>query len=420
MTILLTFIRDHLAKKQSLENVFHLYLGNTVSAIGGFLVVIILANALNQNDYGNYKYVFSIVGILSVLSFTGSFRNLTIQSTAKGFDGILSYLFKRNLQLSFPMLLGGLVVSIYYFFNDNNFLGWAILLATFTTVLGNNSILAYGYVNGRKKYKEIFYLQSIQSVVTVLTLFITTLFTQQLLTIFCVSVLTSAIIATAFVIFVRKKWVRNNDTNPELLRYGKHLNILGVISTIMMHIDSILIFKVIGSHGLAIYALATPFVDRLTGFLKTTYFFVLPKFTEQGHLKARTHLVKRSLAGLCLGLVVFALYYVTAPILFELFFPAYLESVNLSRLFALNLPIIALSILPDAFLDSLIEAKNKYIVKATTSGTRIITLLIFIFPFGVAGVIWSELLARLVGFFTTTFLIHKYLKKEKANQKIDS
>ncbi len=413
MKILDTIRYEYAKKKQSLGHLSFFSLGNLIMTFGGFFSVVILANALSANDYGNYKYVFSIVGTLGALSFTGGFRNTVIQSTAKGMDGIVRYLFKTNLSLSLPMLLGGVAVGCYYFINNNEFLGYAIILATTGSVIGNNGIIAYGYLNGRKLYGQLLTLQSIQSAINVFVLFSITLVTNNVLVIVATSVISTAWILTAFYYYVEKKLLRNKETDTSIITYGKHLNILSVITTVMMNIDSILIFKIIGSQGLALYALATPFVDRIIGFLKGAYFFALPKFTEQGHAGARVHLYTRSLIGLFLGTVVFGVYYVASPILFKIFFPNYLEVINLSRLTALNIPIIAFSILPDAFLDSLAEIKYKYIVKATTTFFRIVLMLLLIFPFGIAGVICSELLARLAGSSMTIILIERYIKRHK-------
>ncbi len=413
MKILETIRYEYAKKKQSLSHLSFFSLGTLIMTFGGFISVVILANNLSVNDYGNYKYVFSMIGILGALSFTGGFRNTVIQSTAKGMDGIVRYLFKMNLSLSFPMLLGGVVVGCYYLINNNEFLGYSIIIATTCSVIGNNGIIAYGYLNGRKLYGQLLKLQSIQSIINILVLFTITLLTKNLLIIIATSVISTAGILTAFYYYVEKKLLRNKETDTSIIKYGKHLNILSVITTVMMNIDSILIFKIIGSQGLALYALATPFVDRIIGFLKGTYFFALPKFTEQGHTSARVHLYKRSLIGLFLGTAVFGVYYLASPILFKIFFPNYLEAINLSRLFALNIPVIALSILSDAFLDSLAEIKYKYIVKATTTSFRIVLMLLLIFPFGIAGVIWSELLARLAGTVATVILIERYMKSNK-------
>ena len=80
----------------------------------------------------------SLIGILGVLNLTGGFRNITIQSAAQGFAGILNYLRKRNFMLSLPMLIASFVIGLYYFVRDDYFLGYGILLGAITSTLGNS------------------------------------------------------------------------------------------------------------------------------------------------------------------------------------------------------------------------------------------------------------------------------------------
>lgn len=399
-----------LTKKHTLKQVGYLYFGGLATGIGGFITVIILANTMSPNDYGNYKYIFSVVGMLSVLSFVGGFRNTTVQSAAKHLDGIVPYLFKQNILLSLPMLIGGFGVGAYYIFKGVAFLGYPIMVGTICSIISNNGIIAYGYLNGRRLYSQLFVLQVLQTVINVAVIFITVLFTKDLSTIFIINVVSGAVVFSAFLLHIKKHLLRNNDVDKKILFYGKHLNAISVMTTIMMNIDSILIFKVIGSQGLALYALATPFVDKIVSFTTATYYFVLPKFAAQQIHEARAHLIRRSLISFSFGLLIYMIYYFTAPILFSLFFPRYIDSIPLTRLFALNIPITALLIFPDALLDSLVEVKNKYIAKTTISIIRIVFMLCLVFPFGVTGVIYSELFARFCGFIVIMILITRYTK----------
>lgn len=407
--ISLTYIKTVYQKKQALlRDMSYIYLSGAFMGLSGFLIVIILANHLSQNEYGNYKYILSIVGILSALTLTGGFRNTIIQSVAQGFDGIVRHLYKANIRLSLPMLCASIFVGGYYILHQNTLLGYAIIIATSCAIFANNGVIAYAYLNGRKNYTGLFWVQSVQSVIILCAIYFATVFTTDFLTILITSVLTPAITLTVILMVIKYKVLRNDTLNDKIVQYGKQLSLLGVLTTIMMHIDSILIFKIIGSQGLALYAIATPFVDRIMGFLKATYFFALPKFTEMGTKKAFIRLYQRSFVALCLGIVIYIVYYLCAPIIFELFFPQYIQSISLTRLFAINIPIVALSILPEAFLDSIVEIRNKYIVKSIVFTSRLISLCVFIVPFGIIGVVWSEIITRTIGLLAVLVLIHMH------------
>ena len=400
---------------ESFRHLSLLTASNIVASIAGLLIVILLANLLPHEDYGIYKYVLSVSGFLTVLSFTGGFKTTIIQSVGRGFDGIVDRLYKINPVLSLPMIVGGIGVAGYYYLHGNEALSFGILIATICNVFITNGVIASTYLNGRRDYRKLLGYQTAFSLTSLTSLAATLSVTRDVLIVIAVNTTAMAAVAT-FSFFVVRKLVRNADVNERVLHYGRHLNFLNVMTTVLQYIDSLFIFHFLGSYSLAHYAIATPFVDRILGFLKTSYFFVLPKFTERGPEWARTHLLKRSVIGLLFGILVFCAYALIAPIAFKLFFPKYLESVSLSILFALNIPLVAVSILPQAYVDSLIEIRNKYVIQSVNFVVRISSLVFFIHLFGIPGVIWSELLTRF-GALVVILVIIWRRKKTPVNQR---
>lgn len=389
-----------------------LYLSTIVSAISGLLVVVILANFLTPTEYGNFKYIFSIVGVVSVFSLTGGYRNTVIQSTAKGFDGTVALLARRNFLLSIPMFFIALCMSVYYLFHDNYTIAITIPIVTFSAIVGNYGIMASSYLNGRKKYNLLLLFQVILGITNIGAILLGTLFFDGLIPLIVAISLASIAISCLSLYYVRTYFLRNTQTDSKLTSYGKHLNILNIFSTFLQHIDSVLLFTILGANALAVYALATPFVDRIIGLFKATYFFALPKFTEVGAIHARSMLYQKSIFIFCIGVGITIVYILISPFIFSVLFPQYHDSITLSWLFALNIPLVAFTILPQAYLDSLIEIKNKYIVNSTAFVIRIGSLLVLIPFFGVVGVIWSELITRIVGIAITIILIERYTKKK--------
>lgn len=423
MSLFVQIYRSVTKRKHTLQGLSFLSLSNIVTSFTGLFSVVVLANLLNSNEYGTYKYIFSVVGILSALSFTGGYRNMIIQSVAKGLDGVVQHLYKINPLFNLPMIVGACLISIYYLYKGNTTLGFSIPIVAIGYIFSSTLIITYSYLNGRKEYKDLFFLQSAISVASVLLLTITVFVTKNIALIFLSSVIGSGIMSTISYYYIKRSRLRNNTFHEKMLQYGKHLSIMNIGSTLLIHIDSFLIFSFLGSHELALYALATPFVDRIIGFFKTSYFFVLPKFTEMGPEKAALLLYKRSFMGLAVGLAVSGIYYLIAPTFFSIFFPKYIDSIQLSVLFSLSIPLVAFSTLPTAFVDSLIEIKIKYILFAVNFVTRITTLFLFIHTFGVAGVIISELVSRVVTTIALFYVIEKHLrdtrKKAKSVQQLN-
>ncbi len=399
--------RSFYQRKKMFSHLFYLYTSNALSTVFGLLLVLFLANFLTPTEYGNYKYIYSMVGILSVLNLAGGLRQTIIQSVAKGFDGILNHLITHNFILNIPTLVGGMIVGAYYLVQNNQLLGITIPLVTIGTIIATNGVLASGYLIGRSMFKVLFIFQTILGIINVGVFILAFyLFGSVGVAIGATSVAIGLTSLSLF-LYIKRRWQRTDESHEEISNYGKHLNILSVFSTIQQHIDSILIFGSLGSTSLALYAIATPFGDRLLGFVKATYLYVLPKFTASGPEKALNQLYKRMSVCFLLGLGVVGIYYLCAPYLFRFLFPQYLEAIPLSVLFALNIPLAALTLVPQAYIDSLIEIRNKYIINGLQFSLRIITLPLGIYWFGVEGVIYSELFTRLVGVLIIVALIER-------------
>jgi O-antigen/teichoic acid export membrane protein len=380
----------------------------------GLIIVLILANFLSPNDYGNYKYVYSMVGILGVLSLSGGVRTTIIQSAAMGYDGILEVLHKKNPLLNAPMMFGAIVLGGYYIFQDNWLIGISVPILTLATIIANNGLLASAYLNGKSLQKELALFQVGIGSVNLIGLSLAVVLTSNVPLIITIASSTVAVASTWSYFYVKRRFVRNTTVDEKIAHYGKHLGLLSIFTTIQQHIDSVLIFSTLGSGALATYAIATPLVDRILGFIKSSYFLVLPKFSEWGPSASMEKIYTRTVVSFSLGLIVWLFYFFCAPTVFGVMFPQYLSAVSLSILFALNIPLAAAVMIPHAYVDSLVEIRNKYILNGAIFFTRITTLPIGLYWLGVSGVIYSELLTRFVGLCILIFIVEKQRKKLRA------
>lgn len=407
--------------KSAIAGVSFLSLGNIFTAIVGLLITIVLANHISVNDFGNYKYVYSIVGILGIFNLTGGYRNVVLQTASRGMDGAALHIHNKKFILGAPMIVSSIILSIYYFYNDNYFLSLSILIISICTLFYTDGLISSSYLNGKKEYKKLFFITASVSLVNIISIFVAIYLKKNLLTIISINTVSIALVSVASFYYVKNNFFTNTQIDKKILHYGKHLNILGVLSTIMQYIDSVLIFSLLGSQSLAIFAIATPFVDRIMGFFKILYFYFLPKYTEHGSIKSKSGLYKRSFYLFIFGILIYGIYFAIAPFIIPLLFPKYSESIGLSLLFALNIPFFAASILPSAYLDSLIEVRKKYIIQSINFIVRITTIFIFIKLYGVVGVIWSEILTRIISICAVLIIINtkKNGTREHAVSSVD-
>ena len=117
------------------EGGFWLTLGQMVSTAASFLLAIAFANLLDPITYGNYRYVLSLIGMLSVLTLTGMGIAIT-QATARGLEGSFYTGFKTKLKWGLLASLASIGLAGYYWLQGNNLLPIPLLIsATFLPLM---------------------------------------------------------------------------------------------------------------------------------------------------------------------------------------------------------------------------------------------------------------------------------------------
>src|SRR5688572_8295878 len=91
---------------------FWLSLGQLAAMATGLISSILFANLFPKEAFGSYKFILSMVAMMSVFTLTGMFTAVT-QAVAKGFNNALRQGFRINLKWSLGLMLSGLVLSIY-------------------------------------------------------------------------------------------------------------------------------------------------------------------------------------------------------------------------------------------------------------------------------------------------------------------
>ncbi len=387
-----------------------LFTAQFVSSLAGLGLAILFANLASKEVYGTYKYILSVAGLVGALTL-GGMNTAIVRSVARGQEGLFKNGFKINLKWNIGMFFLALGVAAYYFLNNNLTLGTSLMVIAFTYPILTSANIYNAFLTGRKEYKISSTLQVIRNLGPIFMVFIALSLTQNILII-----VSTFLISSAFFTFILMKWViyrfRPNNLRDDLsLNYAKHLSLMGLLTPVGNQIDSILLFHYLGAAPLAAYALATAIPDNIIGYFKNLHTLSLPKFSEKSTLEIKESLLKKTFI---LGLISFGIYLIYilfSPFLFSLLFPQYLESVRLSQLFAFNIVLSTLGILPAAYFDSQLEKKKKYIVVLTTNILKIGLMIILVAPFGIMGVIGAEMITRLIALILMFYLIY-FTKKE--------
>lgn len=378
-------------------------LGQVVSSIASFATAIAFANLISPDLYGHYQYALSVFNLLAIFTLTGLTTSLT-RAAAHNRDTSLVHAFKTRLGWGLTGGAIGMCVALYYFIRGNEPLAWSMTIVAGAVPLFYAFELYIFFLRGKKLFKEASLYASISSVLPIACL-IGTLFLTNQIPLLLLSYFVPYI--AMHILFFRhtlRTHVHNTETDSQLIRYGKHLSVMGILGTLSVNIDKFLLWHFVGAHQLALYAFAIAPVKQLDGLISGVQHVIFPKLATHdiAHIK-RMVWGKMRWLFLAIGFLVI-LYIVCAPFMYALLFPQYMESVLFSQIFALVLLFIPIKIFLEDTFTTHAKVREKYVIGITSAVIKIALLLSLVPFYGIWGALISYLVARIVMASITTIL----------------
>lgn len=370
------------------------------------LLSVALANLLTQQDYGIYKYLISIVGLLSTFTLSG-LNSALIPAIAQGYEK--SYKIGYKLQLKWSLLAslisGG--IGTYYLVQGNSNLAIAFFLMAVFYPLYTAPEINAAYVIGKKLFKLSAKISSFNKIILTAALLITAYFwPEKPYLLFIVFFLTPVITRNSWHFWIRKKINTETKHDPDVNRYAKHLSLMNIISSISAQIDSVIIFQFLSPAQLAIYSFAINLPEQIRGLIYDLVPISVAKFAQRSISDIKKNIYNRMafLFGLILFLVL--LYIITAPTIFRLLFPQYMDAVALSQIYSLSIIVLfAVPIKP--ILQAHRKIKDLHIVNNLSSMLYIIALIFGVYFYGLPGAIAAKMLQKA---FTSLIMLIRFIK----------
>lgn len=385
---------------------FWLTFGQTITVVASFAVSVAFANLFPAYTYGSYQFILSVIGILSVFSLSG-LNTSAIRAVAKKFEGVILPMFKTKLHWSTYGSIAAAAVGFYYIYNGNNSFGISFLLAAaflpFFYSLGISSSLLKG--------KRLFYEDAKYgtiSQISVSAAIISVLFLTDNLVVVIATYFIGWCLARIIVFRKTLERFKENDEVDDLSeKYGKHLSVMGVINTVADNLDKILIFQMLGPIQVAIYSFAIAPVMQLKGVMKNIHVLALPKLSQRPDLEIRKSVLKRSMLMLALSIPVATIYALAAPYLFNIFFPAYQESILVSQFFSTSIIFAAMGLIPATTLEARMEVRKKYTLTVFSKVSKIVLMIGFTMLYGLYGLIAGLLINHFIVAVFAIYLARK-------------
>lgn len=393
---------------------FWLMLGKIVSIVSTFIVALAWANWMDKGIYGNYQYIISLVGLISIFSLP-EMEAAIIQAVARGFEGTFIAGFKTKLKWGLLGSLSSLGIAGYYFLEGNKNLPLAFVIISVFLFLFNASLAYTGFLVGRRlfniqvKYDVV--IQAIAGLVMLSTLFCIKRFLFDLPDFLIILLVITAYFISRtslrFFFFYRtkNKFTPNTKQDPKSIPYGKKLSFSGVIDCISGSLDKILLFHYLGAVELAVYAFSILVPQQINAFLKHIGTLALPRFSLRSRDELRkTVLKKMSYLAILVSFFV-VVYIIFAPWVYQLFFPQYLESVPYSRLFALS--IIPLAFSMGGLFRAKMMTKQIYQMRVIVPVVRAVLFIVLIPFYGILGAVLAILITRTFSAFIAVFFFKR-------------
>lgn len=369
--------------------------GQIMSMLVSFVVSILFARLITQENYGVYKYILSIAGLLTISTLTGM-NTATTQAVARGHDGSFIKSLKAKMEGGLLGLVIGLGVAFYYYFKGAHNVAYALIIASAFIPLMDPVWLYNSFLNGRKEFKLSTKYSTITQITTSSLLLITLVLTKNILGIILIYFLSNTLLRVYFLLQTLRKHKLNNSEDPTTIKFGLHLSATEIIGKISGNLDSFILWHFLGPVQLAIYSFAYAPINQISGLLKFIQPLAFPKLATNTGANLKKTLPHKIIIFSFITLGITALYILITPYFYNIFFPNYNDSIVYSRYLA-----IILLFFPQKLIGFTLQAQAQtralYIFSVSNSIIRIILQLILIPIYGLTGAVIASILPYLYG-----------------------
>jgi O-antigen/teichoic acid export membrane protein len=388
---------------------FWLTVSQSASVISVLSISFVFANYVDQADYGVYKYIIALSAIFSLFSLTGISQSL-VQAASQNHLPFLRTSFRASLLFGLSITFIGTASAVYYFLNNNMTLALGcIVIALFKPII-NSSQLIIPYMQGVRMFSTLAKLQILRIAATTATLLPVIFFTNNIIYMVAAYFIPNAVISVSIYLLGSQKVPYLKGSPPSIyqkyMSYARHTSIRNVLTGFSYTLDKILAFHYLGATELAVYAFAIAIPEQLKGIFKNLSVLILIKFTGYNMERIKKGMLKKSLLLGSILMTLTILYIAVAPVIYNLLFPNYADSILISQIFALSFPAMV-AIFPVEALKSQMHERDLHILNTSTAVVLIIAVYIGITQFGLIGLIIGRVIVRYVHCLSAFMFVYK-------------
>ncbi|MEX0924388.1 MAG: oligosaccharide flippase family protein [Candidatus Paceibacterota bacterium] len=381
---------------------FWLTVGKIVLSATSFATMVVFANLLPAEIYGNYQFVLATVSVLTIFSLPG-IKNALVRSVARGDEGSFLTAFWVRMKWSVLTSIALGCVGLWYFWNEDVLLLAAFLVAAFLFPLRMAEPTTEQFWQGRKQFNIQIATHLIVTFASAVAVMATLWVTDNLVYILLAFFGVQAVFGIGVYLFTMSR-LRNHRVDKDMVSYGKSLTVMSVIGTAADHLDKILLFAFLPPAHLAVYSFAIDPVKKVKGFFSIKE-LALPKLSQHGVAgEARKKKVfYKTLRLFAVSVPAAFLLAVSAPYIYEFIFPQYVESVVYFQALTVLVAFTPFAIFGASLLAEM-KTTSQYILQITVPSLKILFFFVLIPLWGIWGVVFAIVVAEIVRGVLVTFL----------------
>jgi O-antigen/teichoic acid export membrane protein len=378
-----------------------------LSVLSGLVTGYLVARLLPPEVYGGYRFVISVVSIVSLLTLPGMENAMAREVAQKGDKAAVRFTMFWNaaLSLSGVMILLGIIPFLGFWHQETL---WPLFLIASLIFIPLNIGPTFfsAIVTGTSSFRKALESGLINSILVILSVLTLLAFSRSPVALYGLVVGIPALVG---LIRLRRALPAFPSTEKtwRVLRYALFLSINSIPFALAWYIDSLLVSALFGFKSLALLQVATLIPEQV----KSWYKYLLPSsFARQANGKdsqeRRRKLILITLLGIAIMTAGVILYVIAAPWLMHLLFPNYdaPSLVLLTRIQALSV-----ITLPSLLLTQYFETQSfKRELRTTQWSTTLLyicTLVLLTPRFGPLGVVLSRLMYRISGLLLSFLLL---------------
>jgi len=304
-----------------------LLLAQSAASISALVVTVVLANNLDQELFGQYRFLLSIISVLSIFSLPGIGTALT-RSVSRGNTVSLISIAYTKIKWGVIGSVCAVLLAFYYAHKGEELISYSLaLVAIFLPFLETFLIYSF-YYRGKSDFKISATYETISRITQALLLISVGFLYKNLLIFITVFLLGQILTRLVFFLKTLRREAADNtyhqSNNDDTIHYGKRLSLITAVGIVTSNIDKLFVWHFLGAKVLAMYAIALALPLTIVLVFNVIPKIALPKFSRSTWQPSDYQQVFRKLSiFMTLLCVPTILYLAIAPFLLVKFFPSY-------------------------------------------------------------------------------------------------